>query len=234
MKTTDKGACLSISRRAIGIYRHRIGCFQVEVSILRVEASFQRLLRWKRRNRWRQIRIRLRTVDSDCFNVSVRKGGDKLAVVAISETCPRRGIPEIECLRFSNITRAVKIRNEASHEVRNVFRRHGWSKHRRRPAYRFVVWQAIEAFEVVSASTTAVVPAKCFVDVVSRERGSGPVVSVRTRFGIHEEPIEQTKAQRERTMVGRDVLRLPIRPRGGGACTEDRQRRIAVSFRAIA
>src|SRR6185369_9200376 len=96
-------------------------------------------------------------------------------------------------------------------------------KQRRRVAHGLVIRQTVEAFVIVSAPAPAVVPAKRFIDVISRECGGGPVMTVRTRLGIHEETIKESEAKRERTMVWRDVLWLAVRSRGSTAGAEDRE-----------
>src|SRR5690348_1444808 len=109
----------------------------------------------------------------------------------MSQTGTCRCIPQIKRLRFTNVARALKIRNEAAHEVSDIFRTRSWSKERRRTTQRLVIRQTIKTFEIVRAAAAAVVPTKRFVDVVSRKRSGGPVVPVRTRFRVHKETIEQ-------------------------------------------
>src|SRR6185436_14143398 len=99
----------------------------------------------------------------------------------------------------------------------------GRFKQRRHVTHRLVIRQTVEAFVIVSAPAPAVIPAKRFVDVVSRERSGGPVMTVRTRFGIHEETIEESKAQCKRTMIWRDLLSLSVRSGCRTAGAEDRE-----------
>src|SRR4029078_7600256 len=102
----------------------------------------------------------------------------------------RGRIPEIECLRLGNVASTVQIRNESLHVLRDFHTGYARFKQRRRVAHGLVIRQTVEAFVIVSAPAPAVVPAKRFIDVISRERGGGPVMTVRTRLGIHEEPIK--------------------------------------------
>src|SRR6185369_5436761 len=104
------------------------------------------------------------------------------------------------------VARALKIRNESTQEIGDIFFSCSGPKERRRTTHVFVIRQPIEAFEIVGAASAAVIPTKRFVNVVSRECGGGPVVPVRTRFRIHEEAIKKSEAKRKRAMIRRDIL----------------------------
>src|SRR6185295_5074405 len=109
----------------------------------------------------------------------------------------RGRVPEIERLRLGNVASAVQIRNVPPHEIRDLHTGYARFKQRRRVAHGLVIRQTVEAFVIVSAPTPAVVPAKRFIHVISRECGGGPVMTVRTRLRIHEETIKESEAKRE-------------------------------------
>src|ERR1044072_656468 len=167
--------------------------------------------------------ITLGAIASDRLYARLRERRDKLAVVAITQTSASGRVPEIESLRLGNITRAVEIRNEPLHKPCDVHPAYARFKHRRCVSNGFVIRQTIEAFVIIGAPAATVVPAKRFIDVVSGECSGGPVVTVRTRFGIHEETIKESKAKRERAMVWRDVLSLSVRPSCCRARSKDRE-----------
>src|SRR4029079_19790517 len=106
-------------------------------------------------------------------------------------------IPEIERLRLGNVSSAVQIGNETLHELRDLHAGYARFKQRRQVSHGLVIRQAGEAFVIVSAPTPAVIPAKCFIDVISGKCGSGPVVTIRTRLRIHKETIEESEAKCE-------------------------------------
>src|SRR6266513_1574531 len=96
---------------------------------------------------------------------------------------------------------------------------------------RLVIWQPVKSLPVIRASSVRVFPAETFVNVVRRERGRSPIVSIRTRFGIHEEPVEQTESLRQRMMIGSHHLGRAVRPLRCGATSENSK--LGLSIRGV-
>src|SRR5258708_27750339 len=67
---------------------------------------------------------------------------------------------------------------------------------------RLVIWQPVKSLPVIRASSVRIFPAETFVNVIRRERGRSPIVSVGARFGIHEKTIKQTESLPQRMMIG--------------------------------
>src|SRR3989442_7637839 len=77
---------------------------------------------------------------------------------------------------------------------------------------RLVIRQSVKSLPVVRASSVRIFPAETFVNVIRRERGRRPIVSVGARFGIHEKPVEQTESLRQRMVIGSYPLGRTVRP----------------------
>jgi len=56
---------------------------------------------------------------------------------------------------------------------------------------------------------------------------------IRTRFRVHKKPIEETKPQRQCTMIRRDVLTYAVGPGGCRTSTKDGEHTITVSLGSV-